>query len=260
MDQKAMLYKTIRVNNEGDICYIQFDRESDKNTINQLLIEECLFALKQCRGSSIKIVVLKSSRDIFCNGADFNEMLSIHRNNGDSNHNPEPLYQLWEQLSFGPFITIAQVRGIANAGGIGFVSACDIVLADESAKFGLSELLFGVFPACVMPFLLKRVGYQKAHQLTLMTKPINVETAKQIGLVDDYEIDVDRLLKLHLRRLTCLSRPAIKRYKEYMSEIHSLVHQAKQSALKANQAIFSDKENLQAIFRFVETGQFPWES
>nr|WP_269820011.1 enoyl-CoA hydratase-related protein [Bacillus velezensis] len=42
--------------------------------------------------------------------------------------------------------------GVANAGGIGFVAASDIVIADDTAVFSLSELLFGLFPAMVLPF------------------------------------------------------------------------------------------------------------
>ncbi len=66
--------------------------------------------------------------------------------------NPERLYDLWLRLATGPFITISHVRGRVNAGGIGFVATSDIVLAERSAQFSLSELLFGVFPARYFPF------------------------------------------------------------------------------------------------------------
>jgi 3-carboxymethyl-3-hydroxy-acyl-[acp] dehydratase len=52
-------------------------------------------------------------------------------------------------LATGPFVTISHVRGKANAGGLGFMAASDIVLAQEEAQFSLSELLSdSIRPAC----------------------------------------------------------------------------------------------------------------
>src|SRR5207248_3090020 len=130
------------------------------------------------------------------------------------------LYELWLQIATAPFVTVAHLRGKTNAGGVGFVAACDIALADATATFSLSELLFGVYPACVMPFLIRRIGFQRAHYLTLMTQPIAVEQAHRWGLVDAYETQSDGLLRKHLLRLRCLSKVAIRRYKGYMTELH----------------------------------------
>ena len=169
------------------------------------------------------------------------------------------MYTVWQELATGPFITIAHVRGRANAGGMGFVSACDLVLADTTAMFSLSELLFGVFPACVLPFVIRKIGIQKAHYLTLMTQPILVEKAYAWGLVDAYDEQSDNLLRKHLLRLRLLSRKAVQRYKHYMTNLHKSLEQAKETALKANIEIFSEPDNIEGIVRYVETGKFPWE-
>jgi hypothetical protein len=89
--------------------------------------------------------------EVFCFGADFKEIQKNFENkNQPGQQDPEPLYNLWLQLALGPFITIAHVQGKTNAGGVGFVAACDVVLCDEKAVFSLSELLFGLMPACVL--------------------------------------------------------------------------------------------------------------
>ena len=95
-------------------------------------------------------------------------------------------------------MSIAHVRGKANAGGIGFVAACDIVLADSAAVFSLSELLFGLMPACVLPFLVRRIGFAKANAMTLSTQPVGVQVAREWGLVDAFEENSDNLLRKHL--------------------------------------------------------------
>lgn len=260
-----MTYQTIRVRLREPILLLQFDRPEAGNTINQRLIEECHEALASCAtrpaaAAPITVVVLEGTPEVFCLGADFQGMHDAMVTGITPDGDPERLYDLWLKLATGPFVTVAHVRGKVNAGGMGFVAASDIVLADQTAQFSLSELLFGLLPACVLPFLIRRIGYQRAHYLTLLTKPISVQEAQTWGLVDAYDADSESLLRKHLLRLRRLSKPAIARYKRYMHELANTLEQAKPQALAANRQVFSDPDNLKGIVRFVEQGKFPWET
>jgi polyketide biosynthesis enoyl-CoA hydratase PksH len=133
------------------------------------------------------------------------------------------------------------------------------VLADETASFSLSELLFGLFPACVLPFLVRRIGAAKANYLTLTTQPLGANEAQGWGLVDRCEPALAPLLHRHLLRLRRLSPPAVARYKAYMRSLSNALDAARPTAIAANLAIFSDPANLAAIARYVSTGKFPWE-
>jgi polyketide biosynthesis enoyl-CoA hydratase PksH len=253
-----MSYQTIQVRFQEPVCFLTFHRPEANNTINDLLIEECRQVLALCE-ESITIVVLEGLPEVFCFGADFQGIHAQFASEQFSARSPEPLYDLWLKLATGPYITISHVRGKANAGGVGFVAASDIVLADQTAQFSLSELLFGLFPACVLPFLIRRVGFQKAHYLTLMTQPISVEQAHIWGLVDAYDVQSESLLRKHLLRLRRLSKTGILRYKRYMSGLYDSLFQSKSLALEANQEVFSDPRNLEGIIRYVEKGEFPWD-
>lgn len=262
-----MNYQTLQVRFQESICFLRFHRPDANNTINSVLIEECSHVLSLCE-ESITIVVLEGLPEVFCFGADFAEIHAAVANGQQHEQNAEPLYNLWLQLATGPYITLSHVRGKANAGGVGFVAASDIVLADQSAQFSLSELLFGVFPACVLPFLIRRVGFQNAHYLTLMTQPISVQRAHAWGLVDEYEQTSASLLRRHLLRLRYLSKTAIVRYKRYMNELCGVqggqgqamsLRGVKSLAVAANHEVFSDPDNLKGIFRYVEEGLFPWQ-
>jgi polyketide biosynthesis enoyl-CoA hydratase PksH len=142
----------------------------------------------------------------------------------------------------------------------------------------LSELLFGFFPAIVLPFLIRRVGWQKAHYMTLMTQPMAVQRAHTWGLVDEYAETSESLLRKHLLRLRHLSKTAIVRYKRYLDELDAGQGQAcgqetvekglapfpslrgaRSLAVAAHHKEFSDPDNLKGIFRYVEEGLFPWE-
>jgi polyketide biosynthesis enoyl-CoA hydratase PksH len=253
-----MNYQTIKIRVQEPICYLQLYRPDAQNTINNLLVEELTQALALC-DEKISIIILEGLPDIFCLGADFKGMKQEADAGNLRNSTAEHLYDLWLKLATGPYIIISHVKGRVNAGGIGFVAASDIVLANETAQFSLSELLFGLMPACVMPFLMRRIGFQKSHYMTLMTQPVPVQLAADWGLVDAYENDSDTLLRRHLLRLRRLPKKGIIRYKQYMNDVQTTLVQAKPRALEANKDVFSDSQTLQGIYRFVETGQFPWE-
>lgn len=253
-----MSYETIQVRFQEPVCFLQLHRPEANNTINDRLIEECRQVLALCE-ESITVVVLEGLPEVFCFGADFQGMHVKMASGLQGEQSPEPLYDLWLKMASGSYVTISHVRGKANAGGVGFVAASDIVLADQTAQFSLSELLFGLMPACVLPFLIRRIGFQKAHYLTLMTRPISVQQAQTWGLVDAYDTQSESLLRKHLLRLRCLSKTGILRYKRYMNGLYNSIIQSKSSAVAANLEVFSDPHNLELISRYVEKGQFPWE-
>jgi polyketide biosynthesis enoyl-CoA hydratase PksH len=251
------VYETIKVKIKDDICFIQIHRPDANNTINDCLIEEFRQVVEQCE-QTIKIIVIEGLPEVFCFGADF-KGIQTSFDNDVQNQDPEPLYDLWLKLANGPYLTIAHVRGKVNAGGIGFVAACDIVLCEEKSVFSLSELLFGLMPACVLPFLTRRMGFSKSNYMTLMTQPISAKKAQNWGLVDAYEEKSENLLRKHLLRFRLLSKTAIADYKRYMSQLDDGLITSKSKALKANQEVFSNKNNLEMITRYVKTGLFPWE-
>ena len=76
-------------------------------------------------------------------------------------------------------VVISCVDGQVLAGGVGLVACSDLVIATSKAEFGLSEALWGLLPAMVLPYLIRKVGVQKAYFMTLTTIRISVEEAKR---------------------------------------------------------------------------------
>ena len=260
MSSLTKAFETIRVRTEDDICFLQIHRPRAGNAINARLIEELTEALRLCEPVA-KVVVLEGQPEVFCSGADFAELQT--RFDGGSSHpeqDPAPLYDLWHRLAVGPYITVAHVRGRANAGGIGFVAACDVVLSEEKSTFSLSELLFGLMPACVLPFLVRRIGFARANYMTLLTQPITAKQAEGWGLVDVCEANSENLLRKQLLRLRRLNKGGISRYKRYAASLDGALTGARSKALQANIEVFSDPDNLEKIARYVKTGKFPWEA
>ena len=251
-------YTSLSVRRDGSVLFVQLCTAGGRNTITPILIAELTQVLETC-DAAVSVIVLEGTPEVFCAGVDFETLHERARAGQITDVDPEGLYALWRKLAEGPRVSVAHVRGRVNAGGVGFVAACDVVIADETAVFSLSELLFGLFPACVLPFLVRRIGFQKAHYLTLMTNPVTVAQAQAWGLVDASAANSRDLLRKHLLRLQRLAPSAVGRYKAYITRLHEAIGALQQDAVAANREMFADPGNVAKIVRYVEEGVFPWE-
>jgi polyketide biosynthesis enoyl-CoA hydratase PksH len=252
-------YQTLSAQFDQGVCRLRIERPQANNAINAQLVADMGAVLALCEGEQITpavtVVVIEGSSTVFCSGGDFDAMAEA----GEV-ADATPLYQLWSRMVAGPFVTVSVVRGRVNAGGIGFVAASDIVLADHSAAFSLSELLFGIYPACVLPFLARRAGPQQAHYMTLMTRAFSAQEALASGLVDALGGDTELLLRQHLLRLRRLSRAGIRSYKAYRAGLSPELERLQPAAVEANRRMFSDPQVQADIRRYVQESKFPWES
>lgn len=252
--------QTVRVRFDGSVCHLQLYRPDARNTINGRMISDCRSVLAACEARDIRVVVLEGLPNVFCFGADFGA-IRTHVIEGDAEESDaSQLYDLWNTLATGPFVSVAYVQGSVNAGGNGFVAACDIVIAEPTVRFSLSELLFGLFPACVLPFLVRRVGTQRAHYMTMSTLPIGAEEACRWGLVDCICAPGEPVLHRHLQRLRRLRRDSVLMYKRYMARLPSTLAEARDRAITNNREMHEIPGVIEGIVRYVEAGRLPWEN
>jgi methylglutaconyl-CoA hydratase len=79
---------------------------------------------------------------------------------------------------------VAAVQGRALGGGAGIATACDLVLAEESAQFGYPEVKIGFMPAIVMALLRRSVGEIRAFEILAMGDPFSATQAREFGMVN----------------------------------------------------------------------------
>ncbi|HIL20195.1 MAG TPA: gamma-carboxygeranoyl-CoA hydratase [Candidatus Thioglobus sp.] len=129
-------------------------------------------------------LVLRGSGKSFSAGADLNWMkraatFSQEQNQADA----LGLASMLDKLNRLPKLTIACVQGAAMGGGMGLVCCCDIVIADNTAKFSLSEVKLGLIPATISPYVLAAIGMRQARRYFQTGERFGVEQAHKIGLV-----------------------------------------------------------------------------
>lgn len=158
-----------------NVLFMRMASEDGKNCIDDQLVSEMDDALST-NADLCTVIVLEGNEDHFCLGAD---IASSFEKESKIAVDPGRLYSLWKRLRFGEFVTIAHVKGDCVAGGIGFIASADIVVSSSNAKYMLSEMFFNLYPACVLPFLVNRIGIQRANLLTLLCKKIDSDEAGQ---------------------------------------------------------------------------------
>ena len=90
-----------------------------------------------------------------------------------------------------PAPTIAAVRGQCLGGGLELVLACDLILAEETARLGVPEIKLGVFPPAASALLPTRLGSGRASALILTGTTWTGTEAAAAGLVTRLALDGD---------------------------------------------------------------------
>jgi enoyl-CoA hydratase len=133
----------------------------------------------------VRVCVLTGAGGAFCAGADLKAMTSTHP--GDTFRSGEWDLSVLEPLLKGRRLRkplIAAVEGPAIAGGTEILQATDIRVAGESARFGVSEARWGLFPLGGSAVRLPRqIPYTVAAEILLTGRHLTAAEAKEIGLI-----------------------------------------------------------------------------
>ena len=129
--------------------------------------------------ASVRAVVVTGAGDCaFCAGSDIAEFQPLL---APGRIVPEKLalqHEVFARLDDFPKPTVAAINGLAYGGGLEIAVCCDLLVADEAARFALPEIKLGVFPGSGGPVrVTRRVGAGRAKELMFLGEPIDAATA-----------------------------------------------------------------------------------
>lgn len=174
----------IRVATEGLIGRITLARPEKKNALDRTTADELAEALFFLSGSPVTVVAIDADGTDFCAGADLAALEGLLDSPRQAHlEDAQALGHVFHTIRRMDKPVVALVRGRAFAGGAGLATACDIVLADEDARFAYPEVSIGFVPAMVMTMLRRCVGEKHAFELVATGRVLGAEEARQLGLV-----------------------------------------------------------------------------
>lgn len=203
------------------VLTIRMTRPERGNGIDAELLDGIGAALDEAgRREAVRLVVLTGGDGVFCTGMDFGS--AEQRPGGSFEDGARRYLGLLARLESSPFVTVASVDGRAIGGGVGLAAACDLVWATERSRFSLPELLWGLLPYSVFPYLRRRVGAQGARALTLSTLPWTADHALRRGLIDETLERPEAQLRQLAGRAGRIGRETIAEAKRYASRFDEI--------------------------------------
>jgi len=241
-----------------DTSYLELSliNEAGKPSLTPLLIKQLLSIVS--KPISASAVIITGSHEAFCTGLDIESLVNKELNKIDIKQTLLYLSELLKKIEQLPLPVIACVEGVVQGGGVGFVSVADLVIATPQAKFSLPETTFGLIPAVVFPFVVRRIGLAKARLLALGAPPFLAQVAQQIGLIDEISDDLSVLLKKFLKRFQCVDQQAIGAMKKLAFEHFTISTDYYEQAINKFNQLLNSETSQTRIRRFYH-GETPWQ-
>ena len=176
---------TVTLAIDGAIARVALNDPARRNALSYTMVQELIQALRRVDDDrSVRVVLLTGAGAHFSAGANLREFAA---------EVDEPAVRHWESGALWEDLftliprmskpVVAAVQGYALAGGCGLVALCDLALAGDDAKFGMTEIRIGLFPLLVLPALRGAVGGKRALEMALLGEMIDAAEALRIGLV-----------------------------------------------------------------------------
>lgn len=169
------------VRRDGPVLRLHLDREPKRNALSSEVLRAMLDALADV-GQARVVVLTSAGGRVFSAGADLVQMapdatgLEVHEARG-------LLREVVLAMRACPVPVVAGVQGLCLAGGVGLVLGCDLVLASDTAAFGLPEIDLGLWPFMVGALLGRHVSPKRAMELMLSGRRWPAAEALDAGLL-----------------------------------------------------------------------------
>ncbi len=181
-----MAYETIRLaTDQRGVATLTLARPDKHNALSAAMIDELgQAAAALAADPAVRVVVLAAAGASFCAGADLAWMQAqFAASRAERIQEARRLAELLRQLNVLPKPLLGRVQGNAFGGGIGLMAVCDLVVASQTARFGLTETRLGLIPATIGPYVVARIGEAGARRLFLSARLFDAALAKSLGLV-----------------------------------------------------------------------------
>jgi methylglutaconyl-CoA hydratase len=210
-----MTYEFLTTARAHGIEYLTLNRPDVRNAFNEHVIAELSHwaaAVRAAAPGEIRAAVLAGAGKTFCAGADVTWMSKTIRYAEQENlRDAMAMSRMFASIDELPVPLIARVHGAALGGGAGLAAVSDIVVAEEQAVFGFTEVKLGIVPAVISPFAIAKIGRSAARELFLTGARFGAARAKEIGLAHAVvpSADLDATVAEYVREILAAGPEAV---------------------------------------------------
>jgi len=255
--------KTIKYSIKDKIAWITLNRPEIHNAFNETMISELLELYKEFSDMpNVRVVVITGEGKSFCAGADLNWMGGVIKYSYEQNLNESlQLAELFYTMYSLPKPTIAMVNGAAIGGGAGMVAVNDLVITSERAKFSFSEVKLGLVPACISPYVIRKVGENRSRELFLSGERMDAQKALQFGFVNQVvpEQELKTVVEKQIEQLMSSGPNALEICKDLLEKVPQMsLEQSKKYTAESIAALRVSDEGQEGMNAFFEKRKPNW--
>lgn len=201
------MFETIRIETDPrGVATLTLARAEKHNSLSATMIAELTAAAAELAADpAVRVVILTGEGASFCAGGDLDWMRAqFTADRATRIAEARKLALMLQALNELPKPLIGRVQGQAFGGGIGMMSVCDVCIAVDGAKFGLTETRLGLIPATISPYVVARMGEGKARRVFMSARLFEAAEARDLDLVarvvaaEELDAAVEREVKPYL--------------------------------------------------------------
>ena len=171
------------------IAWVRFNRPDKRNAMSPRLNRDMMQVLEQLEfRDDVGVLVLSGEGSAWTAGMDLQEYFreTEAEGLGGTRKAQRESYGWWRRLRWYQKPTIAMVNGWCFGGGYAPLFACDLAFAAEEARFGLSEINWGILPGGgASKVIAELTGFRRAMYHAMTGEPVDGKTAAEWGLVNE---------------------------------------------------------------------------
>lgn len=194
-------FKNVQFEMVGQVALVTLSRPKAANSLSLQMIDELFTTIEKIdKDSSIICTIFTAEGDrVFCAGADLKERKDM--TDAQVKHTVKSISNLFTRISEMKMPTIAALNGVAYGGGLEFALSCDIRIASEAIRVGLTETSLAIIPGGGGTQRLARlIGIGAAKMMIFSSEPIDGNQAFSLGLIE-HIVSRDDDVKQHAIRL-----------------------------------------------------------
>jgi enoyl-CoA hydratase/carnithine racemase len=162
----------VDISTAGAVRTVTMNRPEKLNAMTDEMLEDLLAAFSATPPAQERVTVLRGAGRSFCSGRDISQGMKV---------NVEPVFHAVETY---PLPVVAVVQGNAIAGGCEIALHCDFVVAEETARFGMSLAQIGLAPTWFLAKkLLDVAGPVGAREFLMLGEPLRAAKLYELGMI-----------------------------------------------------------------------------
>ncbi len=181
-----MTYETLELTlDDRGVATVTLNRPEKRNALSAQMMDD-LTDVARTVGASEKTraIVLTGAGTVFCGGGDLNWMKAQITADRDTRAKEAGrIAGMLKALNEMPTPLIGRIQGDAMGGGVGLACICDVAIAADHARFGLTETRLGLIPATIGPYVIARMGEGKARRVFMSSRVFGAAEAERLDII-----------------------------------------------------------------------------